>query len=222
MVRWLGLVFLALAILACDSSTAVAPTAIPANPSSDTPHPSASADLTASATASPSLSPMPSPTVILTAKAALNIRSGPGTGYQILDTMKAGTTAKIIGQNSGWWNIQRDELAGWVINDPSLVDIEGDASQVAQVDAPPTAAFVQAVKSPAPAQPTSASSNNPQPTPVPVKPQPTAAPVQASGGCPMAPRPRNCKTAVAAGLSAQQAAACGLDGDGDGVACYGN
>ncbi|PJF27860.1 MAG: hypothetical protein CUN53_02465 [Phototrophicales bacterium] len=34
--------------------------------------------------------------------------------------------------------------------------------------------------------------------------------------------PRNCREAVAWGLSAQQAALCGLDRDGDGVACYGD
>lgn len=34
--------------------------------------------------------------------------------------------------------------------------------------------------------------------------------------------PGNCSTAVAMGLSAQQAAAAGLDRDGDGEACYGN
>jgi hypothetical protein len=34
--------------------------------------------------------------------------------------------------------------------------------------------------------------------------------------------PRNCTEAVAWGYSAEQAAACGLDRDGDGVACYGD
>jgi hypothetical protein len=34
--------------------------------------------------------------------------------------------------------------------------------------------------------------------------------------------PRNCREAVAWGLSAQQAALCGLDRDNDGVACYGD
>lgn len=34
--------------------------------------------------------------------------------------------------------------------------------------------------------------------------------------------PSNCTEAVNMGLSAQQAASCGLDRDGDGVACYGD
>jgi hypothetical protein len=34
--------------------------------------------------------------------------------------------------------------------------------------------------------------------------------------------PRNCTEAVAWGYTAEQAAACGLDRDGDGVACYGD
>lgn len=39
---------------------------------------------------------------------------------------------------------------------------------------------------------------------------------------PLAICPRNCTEAVAWGVSAQHAAACGLDRDGDGMACYGD
>lgn len=54
---------------------------------------------------------------------------------------------------------------------------------------------------------------------------PTSAPVQqqvsqpsgAASSC-----PANCDEARAQGMTAQQAAACGLDRDGDGVACYGD
>lgn len=35
-------------------------------------------------------------------------------------------------------------------------------------------------------------------------------------------KPKNCKTAVAYGLTARQSALEGLDGDSDGVACYGD
>jgi len=55
-------------------------------------------------------------------------------------------------------------------------------------------------------------------------------PSTGSGGQPSGPVvgptqftcPRNCTEAVNMGLTAQQAAACGLDRDGDGVACYGD
>lgn len=55
-------------------------------------------------------------------------------------------------------------------------------------------------------------------TPEPVRVVATAAPVDTQ-----IPRPRNCKTAVAMGLTAQQAAQwANLDRDKDGVACYGD
>jgi hypothetical protein len=57
-------------------------------------------------------------------------------------------------------------------------------------------------------------------------PQPTSAPVTNGGsgtGSTTSQRPGNCSTAVAMGLSAQQAAQWShLDRDGDGVACYGD
>jgi hypothetical protein len=67
-------------------------------------------------------------------------------------------------------------------------------------------------------------STAPAPAVAPVQ-QPPAVqqpPVMVQPAQPAAPRPGNCSTAVAMGLDARQAAAAGLDRDGDGVACYGD
>lgn len=168
MIRQIAFFIIALAITACGSSPTAAPTAIPASPTriSDfilTPHPTSTAYK----------SPTPAPDVILTARSAVNIRSGPGTGYQILDVLRVGDSAQVVGQNSGWWNIQTDAITGWVINDPRLIDIQGDASEIVEVDAPPTAAFISAPKPTSiPAQ----ANDQPQPTVPPAKPGPTSAP----------------------------------------------
>lgn len=51
---------------------------------------------------------------------------------------------------------------------------------------------------------------------------PTATPVTRAISGPQITCPTNCTEAVAMNITAQQAAACGLDRDGDGVACYGD
>lgn len=213
MSRWIGLLFIVLSIIACgsstsDSSPAAAPTAIPASPTTVS-----NFILTTYPDTEATQSSTPAAPVTLTAKSALNVRSGPGTGYQILDTLKAGDSAQVVGQNGDWWDIQKGELAGWVTNDSSLVKIDGDTSQVAQVDAPPTAVFVSAPKpTPIPAQ----ANNQAQSTNPPAKPQPTSAPAAAS--CPGFQY--TCDQ-----LTCAQAYAClkagnrQLDGNNDGIPC---
>ncbi len=45
----------------------------------------------------------------------VNVRSGPGTSYGILTTMKKGQKAGIIGRYNGWYNIRTpDGITGWV------------------------------------------------------------------------------------------------------------
>lgn len=63
-----------------------------------------------------------------------------------------------------------------------------------------------------------------QPPTVNALPEVTSQPVPANQAaiCPLNPPPRNCTQAREWGLTAEQAAACGLDRDGDGVACYGD
>lgn len=51
---------------------------------------------------------------------ALNIRSGPGTNYSIVNTVKKGTELKAIGRINGWYLVQTDNdvfgmVSGWHI-----------------------------------------------------------------------------------------------------------
>ena len=59
---------------------------------------------------------------ILTAGAALaavatgsvNVRSGPGTGYQVLDQLYAGEHVSVVDHAGGWCGISRAGADGWV------------------------------------------------------------------------------------------------------------
>jgi len=45
---------------------------------------------------------------------SLNLRSGPGTGYRIVDVMSCGESARVLGAPvSGWWNVNYQGTAGW-------------------------------------------------------------------------------------------------------------
>lgn len=45
---------------------------------------------------------------------ALNLRSGPGTGYRVITTASRGTTATVLGQRYGWYNVRlANGTTGW-------------------------------------------------------------------------------------------------------------
>jgi len=46
---------------------------------------------------------------------ALNMRTGPSTGYGIIATLPYGTQGTVIGQSNGWYNIQTSRGTGWVL-----------------------------------------------------------------------------------------------------------
>lgn len=60
------------------------------------------------------------PGSVVEAEGDVNLRSGPGLGYAILDTMFTGETASYLGVSSTdergvtWYNVQFDGLSGWV------------------------------------------------------------------------------------------------------------
>ena len=73
----------------------------------------------------------------VTAPGAVNIRSGPGTNYDILGTLNANTALPIVGRNGDatWWQIQVTESQqGWVAN--SVVNARNTA-EVPLAEAPP-------------------------------------------------------------------------------------
>lgn len=47
----------------------------------------------------------------------VNMRSGPGTSYQIIDTIPKGTVAEVLSQQDGWVKIYSARISGWVSAD---------------------------------------------------------------------------------------------------------
>jgi uncharacterized protein YraI len=49
-----------------------------------------------------------------TATSAVNVRSGPGTSYRIVDALYTGQHVNIVGQSNGWCEISKTGRDGWV------------------------------------------------------------------------------------------------------------
>ncbi len=49
-----------------------------------------------------------------TATTAVNVRSGPGTNYRIVDALYTGQHVNITGQAGGWCKISKTGADGWV------------------------------------------------------------------------------------------------------------
>jgi len=47
----------------------------------------------------------------------LNVRTGPGTGYDRISSLKTGTVVKIIGSSNGWYHITANGITGYVHGD---------------------------------------------------------------------------------------------------------
>jgi len=63
--------------------------------------------------------------------AALNVRSGPGTGFAVIDVVHSGDSLPVTGQNSsaGWYQVSlADGRTGWVSG--ALVSLSGDTSSI--------------------------------------------------------------------------------------------
>lgn len=74
--------------------------------------------------------------------AAVNVRSGPGTNYNIVGQLQPGQSALVTArsEDSSWWQINlatedEAEKAGWIYG--QLVTLTGDGSAVAVAAAPP-------------------------------------------------------------------------------------
>ena len=51
--------------------------------------------------------------VIITAS-SLNVRSGPGTGYDKIGSLSQGSTAKVLEEKDGWYRIEYEGKEGWI------------------------------------------------------------------------------------------------------------
>jgi len=74
---------------------------------------------------------------------ALNVRSGPGVNYSVIDVLLRGDQVPIIGEDtpSGWWQIQlEDGRSGWVSGGEAYVQVSGDTGGVSAVTAPSASA----------------------------------------------------------------------------------
>ena len=94
---------------------------------------------------------IPVPRVV--ASTSLNVRSGPGTAYPIVQALGSGENAEIVGKNaqSDWWQVQLgDAQLGWVYS--PLVETSGDVASVAVAanipEPPPTAIPAPVVEAP--------------------------------------------------------------------------
>jgi hypothetical protein len=145
------------------------------------------------------LTPEPGATLVLEpetyyAQGNVNLRSCPKTDCERVGTLSGGATVTVTGVING------DEVE------------EGNVIWYEVSFGGGSAYVYSSLLSPQP--PTPRPTARPQQQAVQ---QPPAQPAQPSFTC-----PSNCDGARAMGLSPEQAASCGLDRDGDGVACYGD
>src|SRR5579871_5844819 len=49
-----------------------------------------------------------------TATTSVNVRTGPGTGYNVVDTLSPGEHVSIVGQSNGWCQVNKPGPNGWV------------------------------------------------------------------------------------------------------------
>ncbi|HLS53866.1 MAG TPA: SH3 domain-containing protein, partial [Tissierellaceae bacterium] len=59
----------------------------------------------------------------ITANPRLNVRKGPGTGYQILGQVNYGETYVILAESKNWYKISVDGIEGWISGAYTKVDV---------------------------------------------------------------------------------------------------
>jgi SH3-like domain-containing protein len=119
------------------------PTGSPLEPTPSPEAPTATQTPVALAT-SPSLPSTPVLAAVVTAE-ALNLRIGPGMGYAIIRTLKAGETLTLLGRTSNgyWLHVRTSELEeGWV--SASFVDSNKDPATVPTAASTPTRTLLDA------------------------------------------------------------------------------
>lgn len=78
------------------------------------------------------------PCAVVAAGAAVNVRFGPGTNYDVVGALSAGVTAQVIGRlnDNSWYQIQIGSTIGWV--SASVVTRSGDCVGVPLAAPPPS------------------------------------------------------------------------------------
>ena len=116
-----------------SAQTAVSAAAVPAP---------ASAPAAPVAAPAPTPAPRPEPTVptAYVTVSLLNLRSGPGTQFDVLNMADLGAALTIIGRDRNWlewWQVDYNGQTGWVFS--PMVETAGPLAQVPQVTAPQSA-----------------------------------------------------------------------------------
>lgn len=112
----------------------------------------------------PTSTPMPEPTnvpeenqppIVTAGDSNINVRSGPGTDYDVVGTLSAGQSLEIVGRNSdsSWWQVSAPDGLCWVSAGVVTSSNVDDTIPIVEVPPPPV-----------------------QPTPTEVSPQPTNPP----------------------------------------------
>lgn len=134
--------------------------------------------LIAPPTPTPTPTPLPSPTPTFTvaptptplvakvrAPEEVNVRSGPGTQYDLLGRLPAGGEAIVIGRHGGWWQISFNGSPAWVYGEiVTAVNTEGVPEVVPPP--PPTPAPQAAVPTATPLPPTATPAPSAGPAPL--------------------------------------------------------
>lgn len=162
-VFWPGLLLVVLDLTACAAEPPPATTPAPAvtntaaaqvrQSPTPTPQPTAASAPApvSSATPTPRPSPLPVPTstpepepvvrVDESLTGRVNVRTGPGVAYPVIEQFEPGQEAVVTGQNEArdWWQIELeagdDASTGWIFGE--LVSLTGDEAAIPVVGAPP-------------------------------------------------------------------------------------
>ncbi len=135
------LVLISILVAACNAPGA-APTPVS---STDTPIPTAAEAVdvaTFTPIPVPTLTSVPSPSIPMASASgqAVNCRSGPALGWDVITLIQAGQSAEIVAKNAdaSWVEVKNPAIVGglcWM--SASVVTISGDLSRVPMVVAPP-------------------------------------------------------------------------------------
>jgi hypothetical protein len=121
--------------VAVASSLTPTPTAT----TTPTPIPTATSTNTSTPTSTLTVTPTPTPKPDAVVVAHVNLRSGPGTEYDIMSTLSPGQALTVTGciTDATWLWVNTERQEGWVINRQDLVILNLPIEQIAIVSPPP-------------------------------------------------------------------------------------
>jgi len=131
-----------------DTSTP-APTDTPTPTSTDAPTntPTHIPTSTPTSTDTPTSTPSPTPTPDAVTIARVNLRSGPGTVYDIIITLDANQALTVTGRiddDATWLQVTTAQMqVGWVINREDLVQLNLSTEQIPRVPPPPVLSLIE-------------------------------------------------------------------------------